>query len=151
MSEQNFLNKLPEKLLTKDGLKLTKTLLENKTKVALFFGAQYCGYCKEFSPKLSKFYHRLTQLYDDDSGIEIIFVSRDKDEESFNEYFNTMDWAAIPFEQKTILDNFYKPKTIPCLLIVDIKTSKINATDGREKIIDVYDEDIIYNLLNSWC
>ena len=31
-------------------------------------------------------------------GLEIVFVSSDRDPSSFQQYFSTMPWLAIPFE-----------------------------------------------------
>jgi nucleoredoxin len=31
-------------------------------------------------------------------GLEIVFVSSDRDQSSFQQYFSTMPWQAIPFD-----------------------------------------------------
>ena len=31
-------------------------------------------------------------------GLEIVFVSGDRDQHSFEQYFRTMPWQAIPFD-----------------------------------------------------
>jgi len=37
------------------------------------------------------------KIKDQGKPFEIIFVSSDRGEESFNEYFNEMPWLAVPF------------------------------------------------------
>ena len=34
--------------------------------------------------------------------IEIVFVSSDKDEASFKEYFDMMPWLALPFQERAL-------------------------------------------------
>jgi nucleoredoxin len=34
--------------------------------------------------------------------IEIVFVSSDKDEASFKEYFDMMSWLTLPFQERAL-------------------------------------------------
>ncbi|CAF1469182.1 unnamed protein product, partial [Rotaria sordida] len=55
---------------------------EYKGKVSgLYFSAHWCGPCRRFTTKLIEFYNSHAK----DKNFEIIFISSDNDEESFNE------------------------------------------------------------------
>ena len=50
-----------------------------------------CPPCKAFSPRLIDFYNSCSE------DIEVIFVSSDRDEKSFGDYFSKMPWlSTIP-------------------------------------------------------
>ncbi|CAF1176527.1 unnamed protein product [Rotaria sordida] len=68
--------------------------LDNKV-VAICFSAHWCGPSQNFTPKLATCYAEVQSELQD--RFEIVFVSSDEDEKSFNEYFQTMPWKAIPF------------------------------------------------------
>lgn len=80
---------LGEKLLTesKGGKKNTKTLLKDKAVVALYFSASWCPPCKTFSPLLREFYNAAAK----DNGLEVVYVSSDKDVASFEDYVSGVD------------------------------------------------------------
>ncbi|GKA82453.1 probable nucleoredoxin 1 [Tanacetum coccineum] len=46
-----------------------------------------------FTPVLIDLYNELA----DEGDFEIVFISADKNEESFNGYFSKMPWLAVPF------------------------------------------------------
>ena len=35
-------------------------------------------------------------------GLEVVFVSSDRDSSSFNNYLSTMPWLAVPFDNASI-------------------------------------------------
>merc|ERR1712194_201334 len=80
-----LLNNLGEDLLAKT----------NGKPIGLYFSAHWCPPCKMFTPKLAEFYNNGLK-----DKMEIIFVSSDKDEGSFNEYFKEMPWLALPYEKR---------------------------------------------------
>merc|ERR1712196_331955 len=69
--------------------------------VMLYFSAHWCGPCRHFTPKLVALYNELKAS---GSKFEIIFVSSDKDLESFKEYYGTMPWMSLPYGDKRGLD-----------------------------------------------
>jgi thiol-disulfide isomerase/thioredoxin len=75
---------LGQKLLVKadGGAKHTKTLLKDKDLVGLYFSASWCPPCKTFSPLLREFYNAAAK----DGKLEIVYISSDRDVESFKEY-----------------------------------------------------------------
>ena len=72
--------------------------------IGIYFSAEWCPPCKGFTPKLVEFYNKL-KASDQSLKIEVVFVSWDKDEHAFTEYFGTMPWLALPFgiDKKVIL------------------------------------------------
>jgi len=75
-------------------------------------------WCKAFTPKLSKAYTELKESRDDD--FELLFVSSDRSEAEFNEYFGTMSFPAIPYherEAKAGLSSRLQVRGIPTLIM----------------------------------
>lgn len=58
-----------------------------------FFHLQ-CPPCRGFTPKLIDTYKALQQQ---EKNFEIVFLSSDRSEEAFNEYFKEMPWLAAPY------------------------------------------------------
>lgn len=71
----------------------------------------------------------------DGEPIEIIFVSADRDENSFKEYFNTMPWLAIPFNSKLRdqLSEKYEIEGIPTFVILN-SSGQLVTKEGRELV-----------------
>ncbi|KAE8716546.1 putative nucleoredoxin 1-2 [Hibiscus syriacus] len=107
-------------------------------KLGLYFSASWCGPCRRFTPNLSEVYSELSRKGD----FEVIFVSADEDEESFNGYFSKMPWLAIPFSDSTTrkqLDESFKVMGIPHLVLLD-ENGKV-LTDEGVGIIREYGEE----------
>lgn len=68
---------------------------ENKT-VGLYFSAHWCPPCRGFTPKLAEFYKKLHA----EKNFEIVFVSSDKNEGEFQEYYKEMPWLALPYSDR---------------------------------------------------
>ncbi|CAF4876620.1 unnamed protein product, partial [Rotaria sp. Silwood1] len=51
--------------------------------IGLYFSAHWCPPCRGFTPILIDFYKK----HSEDKNFEIIFISSDNDEESFNDYY----------------------------------------------------------------
>ncbi len=84
----------------------------------LYFSAHWCPPCRHFTPKLSKAYTKLKIERDD---FELVFISSDRDESSFNEYFKTMTFCALPFEHREVdaaLSKMFKVEGIPTLVML---------------------------------
>jgi len=116
-------------LLTKDGLKPTEEVLSGCQAVGLYFSAHWCPPCRAFTPELAK--HFTDHL--ESKGMKIVFVSSDRDDSSFQEYFNEMPWAALPFiksDLKAALSTKYDVSGIPCFVILDPSGETITL-DGR--------------------
>ena len=53
-----------------------------------------CPPCKVFTPKLIAAYEKYK-----DKGFDVIFISFDRDEESFKDYFDTMPWKSLAYAE----------------------------------------------------
>eukprot|EP00439_Symbiodinium_sp_Y106_P049327 s1515_g6.t1 len=126
--------------------------LKNAKAVALYFSAHWCPPCRGFTPKLAEWnkkdpahvLHAAVEPFTSSvlcedlqaKGLEVVFVSADKSEEEFKEYFAEMPWLALDFSQKEVsqkLNKKFKVNGIPMLVIVDPSGELITA-DGREAI-----------------
>ena len=115
--------------------------------VALYFSAHWCGPCRAFTPKLAALYNRMKKLAAEGKrkdDFEFVFISSDKDEAAFKEYFGNMPWLALPYanrEGKSDLSSMFEVRGIPSLITLDPSGKVINSsargaastdTDGAE-------------------
>jgi len=122
---------LGSELIKKGGEKVsTETALAGKKGVALYFSAHWCPPCRGFTPKLAEWYTADLQA----KGLEVVFLSSDRDDKSFNDYFAEMPWLAVPFENREVKDKLskqFKIQGIPSLIILDGATGDLITKDGR--------------------
>jgi thiol-disulfide isomerase/thioredoxin len=84
----------------------TKTLWKDDVKsVGFYFSAHWCPPCRAFTPKLAELYKEAQQSSD---AFRIVFVSSDRDEESFNEYRAHMPWSAVPLNAGALLKAYFQ-------------------------------------------
>eukprot|EP00281_Chroomonas_sp_CCMP1168_P022656 CAMPEP_0206235690 /NCGR_PEP_ID=MMETSP0047_2-20121206/13292_1 /ASSEMBLY_ACC=CAM_ASM_000192 /TAXON_ID=195065 /ORGANISM="Chroomonas mesostigmatica_cf, Strain CCMP1168" /LENGTH=410 /DNA_ID=CAMNT_0053659927 /DNA_START=64 /DNA_END=1296 /DNA_ORIENTATION=- len=120
-------------LLAKDGSAVKASALSADV-VGIYFSAHWCPPCRGFTPVLAKTYE---QARVDGKSFEIVFVSSDKDEGSFDEYRGTMPWLSLPFAQRELkgrLSKKFRVAGIPMLLLIDGTTGKVISKDGRAAI-----------------
>ena len=133
-----------KELQAKDGLIDSQKALKTKV-LGLYFSAHWCTPCQQFTPLLADFYIKLKNMSAD---FEVIFISSDQDENSFNKYFHEMPWLAIPLADHriAILKTKFRVLGIPCLIFIDPNTGNILSNEGRDL---VGEED--FNKLLDWC
>jgi nucleoredoxin len=94
--------------------------------------------CRGFTPELATWYEKHCLPGKDLHGkAEIIFVSADRSQDQFKEYFAEMPWKALPFDNKKVagaLNSAFEVEGIPTLVFVDAKTGEVVTKDGRERI-----------------
>lgn len=66
----------------------------------LYFSAHWCPPCRGFTPVLAKKYEDWKKA--GANNFEIVFISSDRDEASFNDYFKEMPWLAMDFEKRDL-------------------------------------------------
>ena len=140
-----------------DGSKVSLSSLKaSGANVGIYFSAHWCGPCRQFTPKLIEAYDKM--LGDPAKPFEVIFVSGDKDEAGFKEYFGSMPWLAVPFEDQSrreALNEYFGVQGIPhfAMLTGDLKMINGNARGSvmsdpecaefpwRPKLVTDVDED----------
>ncbi|CAL5418923.1 unnamed protein product [Camellia sinensis] len=80
-------------------------------------GLQWCRPCRAFLPKLISIYDEIKAK---DNAFEIIFTSSDRDQPSFDDFFSSMSWLALPLddERKASLQRRFKIRGIPTLVAI---------------------------------
>ncbi|XP_041378942.1 LOW QUALITY PROTEIN: nucleoredoxin-like [Gigantopelta aegis] len=104
----------------------------------LYFSAHWCPPCRGFTPKLAEWYTKLTGAALKDK-LEIIFVSSDRDEDAFDEYFDSMPWLSLPYNERDIkasLSKKFKVSGIPTLVFVNAKTGELIEKSGRSVVTE---------------
>ncbi|KAJ0407291.1 hypothetical protein ATCC90586_003149 [Pythium insidiosum] len=141
---------LENQLQGRDGLVSTTDALAQKKFIGLYFSAHWCPPCREFTPMLAQVYEEIKRQHDD---LEVVFVSYDKTQEQFEEYFAEMPWLALPYAKRDLKAAIGKKLGImgvPMLVFVDDK-GQVIETDGRELVEDnvAQVENIITSLRNG--
>lgn len=116
-----FKDLLDGKLVSVDGKRVGKYEMETEPEYyAFYFSASWCGPCRAFTPSLVSFYNENPGAK---KTFEIVFVSRDQDEGSMEDYMvhDAMPWPAIKFRYVERMDEVtkYMGNGIPCLVLVD--------------------------------
>jgi nucleoredoxin len=123
---------LGAKLLGKNGEVATDTAMKDKKAIALYFSAHWCPPCRGFTPKFAEWYTKDLQK----KGLEVVFVSSDKDEKQFKEYYSEQPWLSLPFDDKETnakLNKKYKVQGIPSVVILG-PTGELITKDGRAAV-----------------
>ncbi|XP_073219884.1 probable nucleoredoxin 1 [Cicer arietinum] len=125
-------------VIEKDGEKIPVSKLEGKT-VLLYFSAHWCPPCRAFLPKLIDAYHKIKAQ--DNDALEVIFISRYRDQASFDEFFAGMPWLALPFgdSRKEFLSRKFKVSGIPKL--VAIGSNGRTVTKEARDLVALYGAD----------
>jgi len=126
-----------DKLLTKSGEAPTEEVLKGKAGVLVYFSAHWCPPCRGFTPKLGEFYKKHSAA----KNFEIVFVSSDKDQSQFDDYFKEMPFVALPYaerEKKGALSSEFKVQGIPSLVVLGPDGTLITA-NGRDKVMSDFE------------
>ncbi|KAH0455131.1 hypothetical protein IEQ34_017055 [Dendrobium chrysotoxum] len=119
-------------LISPSGSKVSVEELEGKT-IGLYFGANWYAKCEKFTPLLTEVYQKLKEQ---GTEFEVVFVSCDEDQSSFEQFHGTMPWVAIPFgdlQSRKILNQRYDIEGIPSLVILS-PNGQLLQTNGVELI-----------------
>jgi len=100
--------------------------------IGLYFSAHWCPPCRGFTPSLITAYKDVLKA----KGLEIVFVSSDKSQKEFLEYYGTMPWLAIPQgdKRKSQLSKRFGVEGIPSFVIVDAATGETINANARGKV-----------------
>eukprot|EP00401_Gymnodinium_catenatum_P042562 CAMPEP_0117563060 /NCGR_PEP_ID=MMETSP0784-20121206/55295_1 /TAXON_ID=39447 /ORGANISM="" /LENGTH=425 /DNA_ID=CAMNT_0005360685 /DNA_START=131 /DNA_END=1408 /DNA_ORIENTATION=+ len=127
-----------EKLVGKTGEISTEEALAGKAAVFVYLSAHWCPPCRGFTPKLAEFYAKHAAA----KNFEAVFVSSDRDQGAFDEYYGEQPWLALPFENrdaKEALSKKYKVQGIPSLIILGAE-GEVITKEGRNKVMDNFED-----------
>jgi len=120
-------------LLSSSSWKVPVSELEGKI-VGLYFSLSSYGSCRKFTQKLVEVYEKLKERGE---NFEVVLVSLDDEESSFQLGFAGMPWLALPFKDKSCerLIRYFELETIPTLVVIgaDGKTLISNAAELVEE------------------
>ena len=128
---------LPQELIKKTDVYALTQVIEYE-KFGLYFSAHWCPPCRLFTTVLVDFYNKINEK---EKKLEIIFVSNDQSPQQFNEYYKTMPWCAVNFDDdiRDTLGEAFQINGIPTLLVFDNKGKKL-CDDARTIIEENYDK-----------
>lgn len=114
--------------------------LGGKEFVLLYVSAHWCGPCRQFTPMLSDWYKSMgggspTQK----SPVEVVFLSADHDENGFKQYFGSMPWLAIDYDDdaREQLMSQIRVQGIPRLVVLHAETGKIVVDNAVGQQLDI--------------
>ena len=102
-----------------------RTILKHKI-IGIYFSAHWCPPCRNFTPKLITLYNKLKSTK---NLFEVIFVSFDKTNDEFNDYFSKMPWKAFASDNlqiKNFFNSYFFVLSIPRLVLIDNQGNIIN-------------------------
>ena len=151
MESKNLFDYLPDEFIgKKDKVKLSE--VKESPLIGVYFSAHWCPPCRGFTPVLSQFYNVANKK---SKNIEIIFVSFDRNEHGFKEYYDTMPWLSFPFdcELKMPFAKDFGIFGIPAFLVFD-KNGKLIDNDGRMTVQNDFlkdsGEEVVSDILKKW-
>jgi len=127
-------------LTDKNGSAVDVSSLSQFEAVGFYFSAHWCPPCRRFTPMLAKFYEDMKKK--SPNKFEIIFISSDRDEKAFNEYYDeSHPWLRPSFkwigENKGRVNSAVEGGNgIPSLCIVDPKTGELICKKGVQKVYE---------------
>ena len=123
------------KLLYKKDKDLEERDLPDSKLVAIYFSAHWCPPCRQFTPILGAFYEEVN-ADEDNRVLEIVFCSSDQNQSDFNEYFDQMDWMAVPFgdDRNPKLKSHFTVSGIPKLVVLN-KNGNVISQNARADVL----------------
>jgi Thioredoxin-like len=108
---------------------------------------------------LAELYHTLKEVHPT-HGLEIVFISSDRDLPSFQNYFSSMPWMALPMSSPSFagskqgLSTKYGVRGIPALVVLDAMSGQVvvSTADSRAEVVNACNrgDDAIQAMFSSW-
>ncbi|GFR58723.1 nucleoredoxin-like [Elysia marginata] len=111
-----------------------KVLAVENGVIGLYFAAHWCPPCRRFCPNLLLLYNELRKKHD---LFEVIYISLDNKENSFQEYLSKMPWYAVPYSEEEKREEIaisFGVVGIPVLILLDAQSLEIINHNGRDVV-----------------
>lgn len=136
MATAEFVTRLGSEVQGKSGEVGVADIMRDNDFVGLYFSAHWCPPCRGFTPKLIEWYNKAKK---EGKKIEIVFISSDRDEDSFNGYYGEMPWLALPYSEegkkkKSAACTEFNVSGIPTFIVFNAKTGKQLEQKGRDMV-----------------
>ncbi|XP_042686251.1 nucleoredoxin [Centrocercus urophasianus] len=121
-------------LLRNNGQTLDSSALEG-SHVGVYFSAHWCPPCRSLTRVLVESYRKIKEA---GQKFEILFVSADRSEDSFKQYFSEMPWVAVPYAdeaRRSRLNRLYGIQGIPTLIVLDSQ-GEVITRQGRVEVLN---------------
>ena len=92
-------------------------VIKNVKFVCIYLSMHNCPPCRKFTPLLADLYNEFNS---DEKQFEVIFLSGDKTQEQYDEYYADMPWLALPRGDSRITDiaTKFQVKGVPRLIVL---------------------------------
>ena len=80
-------------ILSKKGQVSPADAFKNAKLIGIYFSMHNCPPCRQFTPAFAELYKEINES---EKVIEVIFLSGDKTQEEYDEYYGEMPWLALP-------------------------------------------------------
>ncbi len=130
-AEKTVIDYLSDKLVDANGKKIAPEALKGKT-VGIYFSAEWCPPCKQFTPLLVDFRNKNKDAF------EVVFVSSDSSEAEKKDYMlkEKMKWptlAGVESPAGGMLSQAFQIQGIPTLIIITPDGTPLTP-NGREHV-----------------
>lgn len=102
----------------------------------LYFSAHWCPPCRQFTPRLVMFYNEVNASQ---KLVEVVFVSYDKTPDQFREYYESMPWLSVPYQDRNkaqMLGSRFGVQGIPALILVNSQGVAVNS-ECRNDVMNI--------------
>lgn len=127
-----FVELLGPSLLNSSQSVETAEALQGKEVVGLLFSGSWCGPCRQFAPQLAQWYKENLR----DKGFEVVYMSSDRSEKDFDDFYGTMPWLALPYadrQRDRALSEKFGVQGIPTLVLLG-SDGEVISKKGREVV-----------------
>ena len=100
--------------------------------VGLYFGAHWAPCCRRFTTTLTEKYNEINAP---NKEFEVVFVSKDGNQEHFNRNFGEMPWKAVKYDdeaRKKSLEQKYGIMEIPMLIVLGANGQQVSDNGIRD-------------------
>lgn len=122
--------------LVAPGGALSVASLEKKGTVALLFAADWCKPCRDFVPKLKKYYELANRKGAD--ALEIVWISASRSQAAYDSYLAEMPWPAVPLARAPAVIDALKARGFPTLCFLDKRGAVVTCEGVKAVMGDPY-------------